>query len=138
MEHECPLRSMIEGANYVSFDGLEEARRHKDATAIMQGDYGGSIYLTCPVSLIACSEATLTQLLSDVDSAYWDDPDGARVYFEPRPVGSGVAGGTGGGQVMPSLWLHTDLEALNLRQEIEEVLSGRRERVNLNGRNVFR
>jgi len=127
----------MEQENYVSFASLAEARRHEDACVIMEGDYGGSIYLTCPVSLVSCDEDTLAKLLSDLDDAYWRDTEGASLCFEPRPVGSRVAGGTGGGVVLPGLWVHPDLEKLDLRDETEEVLAGTRARIDRKGRNCF-
>ncbi len=137
MDPQSLVRFMIEGKGYVSFTTLVEARGQQDACLIMEGDCGGSIYLTCPVPVIACNEETLVQLLADLDDAYWQDPDGAALCFEPRPIGSRVAGGTGGGRVSVGLWLHPDLEALDLRAETEAVLAGARARIDCKGRNVF-
>ena len=54
----------------------------------------------------------------------------ARVnYFEVAPVGSGVAGGTGGGVVTDDLWLHPDLEKKGLRERVEAVMTGDRVRL---------
>jgi len=36
--------------------------------------------------------------------------EGVGLYFEVAPVGSGIAGGTGGGAVADAVWLHPELE----------------------------
>jgi len=95
----------------------------------MEGDYGGSIYLTCPVRLVHCDEPTLQQLLIDLDKHDWNDPEGVGVYYEVAPVGSGVVGGNGGGAVTDGLWLHPDLEAKGLRERVAAVVRGERERL---------
>ena len=89
---------------------------------VMEGDYGGSIYLTCPVRLIGCDEPALEHLLHELDGHCWNDAEGARLFFECAPVGTGIAGGTGGGIVTSGVWLHPDLEALRLRQRVESLL----------------
>ena len=61
----------------------------------MEGDYGGSVYLTCPVRLVRCDAATLEAVLGVLDKLDWHDAEGARLYYEHLPVGSGVAGGHG-------------------------------------------
>jgi hypothetical protein len=58
----------------------------------MEGDYGGSIYLTCPARLVNCDEPALRQLLQDLDEHYWKDPEGAGLYYEAARVGSGIPG----------------------------------------------
>jgi hypothetical protein len=90
----------------------------------MEGDYGGSIYLTCPARLVHCDEPTLRQLLHDLDKHDWNDLDGVGLYYEVAPVGSGVTGGTGGGVVTDGLWLHPDLETKGLRGRVEGPLLG--------------
>lgn len=47
-----PLRFMMAEAAavpHVRFGTLEAARQAPDAVAVMEGDYGGQIYFTCPV-----------------------------------------------------------------------------------------
>jgi len=50
----------------------------------------------------------------------------AHVVFEPLPPGSHVAGGAGGGEVTGALWLHSKIEELGIRKQVEEVLAGLR------------
>jgi len=135
---ESPVRSILEGSNYVSLAGLAEARQHADACLIMEGDYGGTIYLTSPISIVECDEPTLCQLLLELDDMYWGDPDGAQICFELRPVGSAVAGGMGGGVVQSGIWMHANLEELRIGKEIEEVLRGTRARFDAAGRKISR
>ena len=97
-------------------------------------DFGGTIYLVAPVDGVRCDEATLSRLLSDIDQMCWRDLEMARVAIERRPVGSGVAGGMGGGRVQKTLWLHPELEALGVRREIEDILAGKPYRLDPSGR----
>ncbi|MFA7337451.1 MAG: hypothetical protein WC028_11750 [Candidatus Obscuribacterales bacterium] len=46
---------------YEAVQSLEEAQRQQGFSLIMEGDYGGQIYLTCPVGLLACDHKTLVQ-----------------------------------------------------------------------------
>jgi hypothetical protein len=135
--HHSWVRSMMadaRGTDYIAFRTLAEAREHPDSAVIFEGDYGGTIYLTVPVRLIACDHLVLRDLLADIDTMCWADPSGARVLYERRPVGSGVAGGMGGGRIIEGLWLHARLEALGVRDEIEAVLAGRLTHISTAGR----
>jgi hypothetical protein len=118
----------------VSFADLDDARGHADSAVIFEGDYGGTIYLTIPVRLIACNEQSLAQLLRDIDAIAWRDSFGARLFYEPLAVGSPVAGGMGGGIVVDGLWLHPKIEAVGVRSEIHEVLAGTTSRITVDGR----
>lgn len=113
------------GGRYRAYSSLEEARGDPDAAVVMEGDYGGSIYLTCPVRHVGCDAAALASVLRALDKLDWDDPDGARVYYEHRPVGSGVAGGTGGGIVRDGVWVNPHFSA-NIAADLADVVLGRR------------
>jgi hypothetical protein len=66
-----PLRFMMADAAGVEFrhcKTLSEARTISDAVAIMEGDYGGQIYFTCPVRHISCDADTLARLLTDLET----------------------------------------------------------------------
>jgi hypothetical protein len=131
-EHERPLGRMFADARsdeYLALRSLDEARTTRDATVIMQGDDGGSIYLTCPIEHVRCDEQTLRRLLLDLDALVWKDSTLAGLFFELAPVGAGVAGGMGGGMVVDGLWLHPELEALGVRESVEAVIVGRRRRI---------
>jgi hypothetical protein len=131
-EHESAVRRMVADAHgdiYEAITSLDEARARADAVIVMEGDYGGSVYLTCPAHLVQCNEQTLRQLLHDLDEHDWKDAEGAGLYYEVAPVGSGVVGGSGGGLVTENVWLHPDLEAKGLREGVEAVITGKRLRL---------
>ena len=131
-EHESAVRRMVadaRGESYEALRSLADANASEGSTAVMEGDYGGSIYLTCPASLVRCDEATLRQLLLDLDEHDWNDPEGVGLYYERAPIGTGIAGGSGGGVVTAGIWLHPELEAKGLRAAVEAVIAGERERI---------
>jgi hypothetical protein len=77
-EHESQLRRILAdaaGEPYSALQSLEEAKRAA-AVVVMEGDYGGSIYLTCPARVVQCDEPTLRQLALDIDERDWSDPEG--------------------------------------------------------------
>jgi len=120
-----PLRfvtAAVTGNRYQHCKTLAEARATEDMVVIMEGDYGGHIYFTCPVTRIRCDAETLSRLLADLDALCWDDPDGAGLYFELVSPKTGVAGGMGGGMVLDGIWLHDKLQHLLVK--VEAVVSG--------------
>jgi hypothetical protein len=122
------------GETYTALTTFVAAREHPGSVVIFEGDYGGTIYLTIPVGEVACREAALKQLLFDIDAMCWSDARGARVVYEVVPVGAGIAGGMGGGLVVDGLWLHPRVEALRMREYIQQVLDGRREQIDITGK----
>ena len=64
----------------------------------------------------------------------WSDRRGARIVYEVVPIGKHVAGGMGGGQVVDGLWLHPRVEALQAREDIQQVLDGQREQIDTPGK----
>jgi hypothetical protein len=111
------------GGPYQALHSLAEAQSGPDGAVVLEGDYGGQIYLVAPARKVSCSEEALGQLLADIDAGEWADPEGARVYYERHTLGSGIAGGMGGGIVAADVWVHPKLAARRL--SILEVLSGR-------------
>ena len=131
-DHESIVRSFTSeeyGERFEPLHTLEEAQQHDDGVVIFEGDYGGAIYLTCPAKLVRCSEQALQQLLRDLDEQLINHHWGLMVCYERLASGSGVAGGWGGGLITEGLWLHGRVEALNLRNAVESVLSGVRKRL---------
>lgn len=122
------------GEAYTAFKTLSAAREHADSAVVFEGDHGGTIYLTIPVPHVACDEAALKQLLLDVDAMCWSDGGGARAVYEILPIGAGVAGGMGGGEVVDGLWLHSRVEALGVREDIQRVVRGQRQRIDIAGK----
>lgn len=112
------------GEPYEAVSSLDEARNTDGVVVVLQGDDGGSIYLTCPARLVACDEAALKQLLLDLDHDYWNDPESVGLYYERASIGSRIAGGTGGGLVNDAMWLHPKLLDKHLYERAEAVLLG--------------
>ena len=111
------------GETYHSYEGLAEAVAHC-AHVVLQGDYGGQIYFTCPATKIKCSEPSLKRLLDYLDAQSWKDPEGAGMYFEDRPKDSGVLGGMGGGVALDDIWLHPELQKLGLEAKVRAFVAG--------------
>jgi len=131
-DHHSGVRSMVD-KTYRAYRSLEAAREDPDTAVVMEGDWGGSVYLTCPVRLVRCDATTLEAVLAVLDKLDWDDPEGARVYYEHLPAGSGVAGGTGGGIVVDGVWVNPHFkshraagEDVSLATALADVVLGRR------------
>lgn len=137
------LRWMIadaEGLAHLNYPTLDEARKDPGAAVVFEADCGGQILLTCPARYVKCEMGALLQLLADLEQMTWGigfDPEvreassDSGVYFEKLSVGCGVAGGMGGGIVCNGAWLHDEVEGWGLRPQIEEVLRGTRERLDV-------
>jgi hypothetical protein len=113
------------------FDSLAEARRAPGAVVILEGDWGGQIYLTAQARHLSCSHEALVQLLADLDSVAWESNrgEGTDLRFEERAVGSVILGGMGGGVVVDGVWMHEQFEELGLAPTVLQVLSGDRDRI---------
>jgi hypothetical protein len=106
---------------------LVEARQVPDGVVILEGDYGGQIYVVAPASRVECSEGELLHLLRDLDEIAWpgSEEDASVLRYERLPVGSKVPGGMGGARVDGDVWIHKEL--LPHAEAIRDVLAGRRE-----------
>jgi hypothetical protein len=84
-----------------------------------------------PITAIDCEESALQQLLVDLDSIAWphNDPDAARLLYEQHTSGQGIAGGMGGAVAAADGWIHRTFEDLQLADQVREVISGRRARI---------
>ena|SRR5215467_10700836 len=127
--HRSVLRELMAeavGDGYVAFETLDEARADPEGAVILEGDYGGQIYVVVPARQVVCSQAALTSLLHDLDRISWprNAEDSARVVFERAAVGAGVPGGMGGGVALNGGWIHQELVRLGLGDEIRAVLRG--------------
>lgn len=132
--HESPVRRMISDAHglvYHPLRLLDEAKASADGVVILEGDWGGQIYVVCPAGMVACDAATLRHLLQDLDAIAWDcnEGEGARVYFERTSPGRGVAGGMGGGEVTGDIWVHAEFREKPLADNIRQVILGERSRI---------
>ena len=107
----------------LSFD---EAKSKEDGVVIMEGDYGGQIYLTCQMKHIKCDEETMNKLLHDLDRIEWgcnDEDEGSSIDYHCVKPGYGVIGGMGGGVVVNGLWIHEDINP-TVTAKIQQVLTG--------------
>jgi hypothetical protein len=122
------IGSKVSGKTYQALKSLEEAQNYPDGVVVLEGDWGGFIYLVCPASLVKCSVATLTKLLEDLSKLVWGHTDGGtQIYYERQPLGTFIAGGSGGGRVTEGVWVHPRFARYNLQSTIEDILSGQRE-----------
>lgn len=105
---------------------LAEARAYQgsDAIAMLEGDDGGQTYVVCPVALIRCDEPTLRQLLLDIDSVEWGEPDMVKLCYLRRAVGEHVGGGMGWRPSHGGVWVHRTLRDRGLEPQILAVLAG--------------
>lgn len=138
-DHESALRklmAMAEGRSYVAFSSLDDAKADPNGVVILEGDDGGQIYVVVRAAQVSCTPAALDQLLRDLDVISWEgnEEDSARVIFEPRAVGSRIAGGMGGAVVTREAWAHPELIQLGLDDEIRTVLRGDAERLSPDSR----
>ncbi|WKN30987.1 hypothetical protein PZB74_18710 [Porifericola rhodea] len=132
-DHVSPLRYILHEAGQdrlISIRNLKEASETKNAVMIMEGDWGGQIYLTSPIKHVKCDERCLIQLLQDLDELAWGDQgkESRKVVFEVRNIGDQISGGMGGGSITDEIWIHEEFK--EERDLIKEVIKGRRERMN--------
>ncbi|MBI1323151.1 hypothetical protein GC170_08180 [bacterium] len=133
-EHESPVRRMMADAQGTPFHPLrtlDEARKHDDGVAILQGDWGGQIYAVIPVQMILCTPDAMQKLLIDLDTEAWscNENEGASIYYERKPAGAGVAGGMGGGASTGELWVHPEFD--EIAEQIRRVIIGEQETINV-------
>jgi hypothetical protein len=127
--HERPLGRImhdLDNAPFHPLRTLEQARDTPNAYLIMEGDWGGQIYLTAPVHLLRCTSSDLASLLAELDDHAWSCNEGAGCgfFFETRGPLEGVSGGMGGGITMPDIWLHPDLVQAGFEARVRQILLG--------------
>ena len=69
----------------------------------------------------------MRRLLLDLDTVAWscNRNEGASIYYERKPTGTGVAGGMGGGASTGELWVHPEFD--ELAEQIRRVIIGDQE-----------
>lgn len=133
-EYMSDVRYMLHHAKNVPFKPLtdyDRAKETKHGCVIIEGDYGGQIYLTCPMKYVKCSHGILKNLAADLDSLYWDDESGCKVYYEEYKPPHGISGGMGGGVLIDGLWIHPEFKEIGIKDRIWAVISGEQKRANL-------
>jgi hypothetical protein len=127
--YESAARSFLaesKGQVYRSFRTLAEAKAAPIAAVIVEGDYGGQIFTTCPASLVGSTEERVRRLAEELETRTnaTTYAGSAQVLFEPIPVGGGVAGGMGGGIVVNGVWVHEEIRQLGWAEDVEGILLG--------------
>jgi hypothetical protein len=119
--------SQAHGQTYKPLMSFSDAKQTENSVVIMEGDWGGQIYLTCPLNLVSCDEEVLKKLLDYLDGIVWacNEGEGKGIYYEVKCPGEGVSGGMGGGVVLPELWVHD--EFLNIKGTIQKIIDGSNE-----------
>ena len=122
------LREMMNGSDkFKSYGDLETAKSDPNTYVVMEGDWGGQIYLTCPVKYIVCDEALLMKILKKLDHMCWkcNGGEGAEIRYETFNLGDTVLGGMDGGLAEDGLWIHPKiLEKEGLKEELETLIIG--------------
>jgi hypothetical protein len=110
-EVRCPeaLEDMVWRLNGIRFIDLRQ-RDVESTWLVLQGDWGGQVYLTVPSSLLG-PNAKPQGLLSEMDKYAWDcnEGDGASLFHvQVKHPQHGISGGMGGGRLTNGLWLHDE------------------------------
>ena len=125
-DHESFVRKIFNTTHnipYKAIKNLEEAKKMKNSFVIFEGDCGGTIYLTCPANMVKCEEKNLQELLEFIDNLYWKDLSMASIYYEQADkIPSSVAGGMGGGVLNTDIWIHPEIEKLNINEKIKNII----------------
>ncbi|MCU6792613.1 hypothetical protein OB236_10825 [Paenibacillus sp. WQ 127069] len=127
-QYHSPVRHILNEVNGLSNEifikDFQEAKETGHSYVIMEGDWGGQIYLSCPMSLVECSEEELQTLLIDLDKVAWgcNDVYGRGLYYEIHFSEEGI----GGGMITDTLWVHDEFIEKNLKDQIYLVISGER------------
>jgi hypothetical protein len=119
------------GVPYRALRSLSDAQSFEDGVVVFEGDLGGQVYAVFPAHEVRCSEDALRELLADLDARARSSPvpGDADLYFERHPMGSAIAGGAGGGVVLPGGWVNDEFVQAGLDRDILDVVSGRRPRL---------
>jgi hypothetical protein len=113
------------GGKYKPLKNFNEAIKQDNSYMIMEGDWGGQIYLVIPVKLVKCSRDAIEKLLIELDTIAWqvNEGDGKGIYFEIMERDTLVLGGMGGGRAKDGLWVHKNFE--NIRSKIQDVIDNK-------------
>ena len=88
---------------------------------VLEGDYGGQIYVVIPKSLILCNNDVINILLYTLDDFAWENDEDANFYFRDFYPGDVVPGGMGGGMALDKeIWVHKEFS--EIKNEIIAVI----------------
>ena len=132
------MMHQVHGTEFKPLTDYDRAKEAKHGCVIIEGDYGGQVYLTCPMKYVKCSHKALLQVASDLDGMYWDNEQGCNVYYEDYKSPHGVFGGMGGGVVIDGLWMHPDFDEVGIKEKVWEVIIGNRPRADIDIFDIFR
>jgi hypothetical protein len=133
-ERTSTLRGCLEGftgALYAPVRTLAEAKATDDGVVVLEAEWGGQILVVARAAMVACDETALCRLLLDLDELTCpeDELEGTALCFERAPVGTGIAGGMGGGRVSEDVWVHAELVQAGLEPGVRAVIAGRLRRL---------
>jgi hypothetical protein len=118
--HESLVESVMHKATgskkpYKPLKTLEEARAAEHGAVVIEGDWGGTVYLSCPVKYVHATQEEIEALAEWLERQFWgcnflsDGEGGHGVYYKDAPPGTGIWGGMGGGRHLDGLWAHPDI-----------------------------
>jgi hypothetical protein len=124
-EHERSVDHAM-GVDVSYLHSLAEAQA-ESAWVILDGDWGGQVYLTAPAVIVGIDEAGLSRLIHEIDLEAWggQEEGSLSITYRRGAVGDGVWGGMGGGALLAGLWIHPELDQLGWFDGIEAMLLGR-------------
>jgi 3-methyladenine DNA glycosylase AlkD len=140
-EYMSDMRYIVHHAKGEPFNPLPDYANAKEAEhgcVIIEGDYGGQIYLTCPMKYVKCSHDELVTLAHDLDRLYWDDDNGCNVYYEEYESPHGISGSMGGGNLIDGLWLHPDFDGIQVKNRVLAVINGEQNEAKIDVFDAFR
>lgn len=117
---------LIQDTNYMEIIKNKKINELKDRDIhlILEGDWGGQIYLSVPVDKINCDIDDINKVLQLLDQIAWkiNEGEGASYYFAKfnHVEDSGIIpGGMKGGQYNDNLWLQEEFNSDVMNQVIK-------------------
>jgi len=115
-------QELLEGLRLLAAEKEEKRKRDPRHTAkksdlwlVLEGDWGGQIYLTIPWDQIG-PKARIKTLHRELDAIAWPSNDGGALWDLYDPVEldgkpeDGYGGGMGGGKLEDALWMHSEFD----------------------------
>lgn len=99
----------------------------RDATRmwlVMEGDWGGQIYLTVRLDKLG-KDVDPNDLLRALDTRAWGCNEGEGLsasFLTTKHPHKGVIGGMGGGKLLDGVWIHQEFNIAKWRRQIRTAL----------------